>query len=189
MDNKWLLPLVLVVAVASGVLAVLLSSNSLPFKLNQNTKNTPVLSPSPIPQKSVGTAKLLLVPQTLAVDIGSITTADIQMDAQSEEVSAVDIRLSFDPKVVSIKEISPGDFFAGATELDKQIDNKNGNAVYILGTLQARANSGSVATIKLKGIGKGESKIELKESRATSINKDGNVIVEVISGTIKVKEQ
>lgn len=58
---------------------------------------------------------------------------EINIDTKQNKVTAVQLEMSFDPKVLTKIEVKPGTFFSNPLILIKDIDYKNGRISYALG--------------------------------------------------------
>lgn len=90
----------------------------------------------------------LIISPTLIQSPGSL---DVVIDTGSKKATAVQLELSYDPKVLTNIELSPGTFFDNPIELIKTIDADNGRisyAVAISPNGTEKQGKGTVATIK-----------------------------------------
>lgn len=110
------------------------------------------------------------------------STSDVMIDTGSNEVTAVQIELSFDPSQLTDVQVRPGTFFAEPTELIKKIDNENGTVSYALtGALGQKGTKGkgTVAIITFKETGQtGDlAKINFEsKSKVTAMETDQSVL-------------
>jgi hypothetical protein len=72
------------------------------------------------------------------------------IDTDKNEVQAVELEISYDPKALTNISLTPGDFFPNPVVLIKNIEPKNGRITYALGITPAQKSvkgKGSVAII------------------------------------------
>ncbi len=95
---------------------------------------------------------LSMVPNAMSALKGQKNTVSIAIETKSNTVSAVELTLSFDPKVLRVDNAVPGDFFVEPTILLKKIDNTSGKLIYVLGSLKPKKGAGSLASITVTKI-------------------------------------
>jgi hypothetical protein len=95
------------------------------------TKSMPtqVASPSPTPRPKT---QLYLFPNPVLLNKNTAEVSVI-MDAKDNEVTAVQMELSYDPRSLSFISITPSDIFQGEKPMLNIIDKKNGRISYGLG--------------------------------------------------------
>ena len=132
-----------ILTVALIVLAVKMNK---PMNPSQNkTASTP--SPTPVAHTT-----LSFSPNTVALtSIAGTQSLDIMINTNGDPVSGIQLELSFDPKVVSLKTLTQGTFLPNAlTLLPAKIDNTNGTATIIFAKTpaqEAKSGSGLAATL------------------------------------------
>jgi hypothetical protein len=84
-------------------------------------------------QKQVAVIKTTLSALTPVATSANVYTSNITLTTERGKTTAVEIELSYDPKVLSNVDIKPGPFFSNPTILSKKIDAVNGKVSYILG--------------------------------------------------------
>lgn len=107
-----------------------------------------VVAPTPTPAAQTA---LAFSPNPLTIASAS-ATVDVLVDTKINGVTAVQLELSYDPKVITNIDVKPGSFFTNPAELLKTIDAKEGKISYALGILPSDApkkGQGVVATITL----------------------------------------
>lgn len=93
--------------------------------------------------------KLEISPAEATISSGE--TLEVRIVAESQEqLIATDLDLSFDPHVLKITEIKPGNFWSNPTQLTKVLDNSKGSLLYGIATLEPKAGQGIIATIKFE---------------------------------------
>lgn len=136
---------------------ITLTSLLLVLALSQN-KNTQEKAPiiETVSTPSLKQTNLYLSPNSLVV---SSSTGEINVDLSTEEnnVTAVQLEMAYDPKILGGIDIKPGDFFDNPDVLMKTIDQKNGRISYALilpPDSLARKGTGTVAVISFKVLNK-----------------------------------
>lgn len=83
-------------------------------------------------------------------DFGDYGEAGVSINTGENTVTAVQLELSYDPKVLSNVDLRPGSFFTKPTVLLEKIDEENGKITYALGVgvgEKGVKGSGNVAVI------------------------------------------
>lgn len=107
-----------------------------------------------------------------------------------KEVSALDLRLKFDPRLVKVEDVVPLGFFKGAKVLAKNIDNNKGETSFDIGGLPARSGSGNLAQITVTALSPGEAKIGFtQDSRVAAVGQRGNVLSATSDAVIKIEKK
>ena len=167
--NNWFLP-----AIAFGfilLVSFLFIAGSPTTK--PQTKTTSKQTTSSVEKGSVD---LALSPEKLDLKVGVKTTAQININSTAE-VSAVEIHLTFDPKVVTIKDVAPLEFFDNPRILKKEISNEKGEITFAIGGLPEKSGSGQLAQISLTAKGAGVTNLEFSQtSQAAVIGKNTNAL-------------
>jgi flagellar basal body-associated protein FliL len=102
---------------------------------------------APPPLTYAQTMLSLSIPTKLATNSYS---TNVEISSGSNKTTAVQLELSYDPKVLTNVTVAPGTFFTSPVVLLKKIDTVNGRISYALGinpTQKAINGSGTVATI------------------------------------------
>ncbi len=150
---------------------------------------TPVRPPAPAPTKpsavlpyAYTTLKINSSPVIFSSPVSSISaktyTTDVTIDTGNNKVTAVQLELSFDPKLITNVDIKPGSFFVNPTELLKKINNQEGSVSYaIAGGLLTGNRSvkgqGVVATISFEEIGSADETTYIKFLPKTLVTAEG----------------
>jgi len=93
----------------------------------ENTAPTTRIIPAPIPQTKISISPN---PFTASSPSGSL---EINIDTGKNNVTAVQIELSFDPKTLTKVTLTPGGFFENPMVLINDVDYKNGKISYAIG--------------------------------------------------------
>lgn len=116
------------------------------FENKQITKFSPTIPvPTPFAQ-----SVLSIVPATESATPSTVKTYNVLLDSNINTINAVQLELSYDPKVLANVTVKPGSFFPKPLELIKDIDSVNGRISYALGIQpqdKGVQGSGTVAAI------------------------------------------
>lgn len=140
--SKRTLALIIILVVITGVLVALAVTP-------EKKPVTPSIIPTPTPAAQTA---LAFSPNPLTIASPS-ATVDVLVDTQTNPVTAVQLELSYDPKVITSVDVQPGSFFTNPAELLKTIDTKEGKISYALGILPSdnpKKGQGVVATITFR---------------------------------------
>lgn len=153
--TKMILGLVLALIIFSGLYLSMASKSEAPQKTQTGTnQSSPTASPT-------GQTILSMTPNPLVVEkTGSSQMLNVTIQADQEKITAAQIELSYDPKLITNVDIVPGTFFTNPTVLLKEIDSKNGRVSYAIGVPPAgvaKTGSGIIANISFTPIGKNQS--------------------------------
>lgn len=149
-----------------ALIIVLILITSVLIALAVTPEKKPVTPPTaivPTPTPAAQTA-LTFSPNPLTIASPS-ATVDVSIDTQTNPVTAVQLELSYDPKVITSIDVKPGSFFTNPAELLKTIDTKEGKISYALGILPSdnpKKGQGVAATITFR--------TNLKVGQTTQIN-------------------
>lgn len=139
------------------IVVVIIAVVVIPFVIIQSKKGTPSQStqtgtqPSPVP--NVAYSQLSVVPKTISLPAAQGAqpgSAEIQINTQQNNVTAVQIEMQYDPKVLSNVTVEPGTFFTNPLVLKNTIDPVKGTISYWIAIQisgNAQKGTGSVATI------------------------------------------
>ena len=140
-------------ALISGLVLVTVVLFVIALRTNQKGSEGPtpsqaVAQPSPTPD--VAHSVLSLTPNPLTVTAGGRGQVTVNLDTSDNDVTAVQLELSYDPKVLRNVTITPGPLFQGAVVLINKNDPVTGKYTYAFGRTPAQTpvkGVGSVATI------------------------------------------
>lgn len=147
MSRKTLALLVSLLTITVVLLGLALNTSNKKM-LQQNPQNTTVESPTPVvPVESV----LMMDPNPAFATTG-VNTVNVNITTGSNEVSAVQLEVKYDPKVLTNVSIVPGTFFDTPQVLPLGVvDAKNGRvstAIVPASAQGTKVGSGTVAVIK-----------------------------------------
>ena len=117
------------------------------------------------PTPSLVQTVMSLSPNPVEVSSNS-GTVDVNVDTANNNITGVQLELSYDPNVLTNVQVSPASFFDAPSVLINNIDTKNGKisyAIVIPPTGEAKKGVGIVATIKFnikKGATANQTQIE-----------------------------
>jgi general secretion pathway protein D len=113
--------------------------------------------------------RLTLLPARLMLEPGAVFTLEVRA-AANRPLSHLPLTLTFDPAVLAVEHVEPGDYFGGAGEGVVLSDSSRPGTVILgasrLGTVAGVTGEGTVARVSFRALAAGGSKIELKGSRA-----------------------
>jgi hypothetical protein len=143
MPKKTFILILLLVLITLGLLAIAL----LPI-----TKSPTVAKPTPATLAYAQTTLSFSIPVNTNLDNYS---TDVLISTGDNKTTAVQLEISYDPKILTNVDIKPGAFFTSPVVLLKKIDTVNGRISYALGinpNQKAIAGSGTVATISFSTV-------------------------------------
>ena len=124
--------------------------------------------PPPIPAPAPGgQARIIFTPPTMQVTAGSTASVNVQVENASDLFSGSPIRIKYDPAVLRLDEMGPGDLFTrdgGKVTSEKDIRNDTGDATLTVSRLPGAAGvsgTGAIATLKFVAVGKGTTKVSV----------------------------
>jgi len=148
MSKKTLALLVSLLLVTVVLLGLALNSSKNPAT---QTKPLPLIgNPEPT---SVEQTIMSMSPSTIQLGPSGTGTVDVVLTTDVNEVSAVQLELSYDPKVLTGVIVKQGTFFDNPLVLINTNDTKTGRISYALGVSQIQAShkgTGTVATISFR---------------------------------------
>lgn len=122
-----------------------------------------ITPPSEItPAEEAVKINLSLNPSKLTRYAGDEFEVDVLLESE-EKMIGVDLNFVFDVDVLAIKNIKKGEFFAHAQELKKDINNKDGQAFYAVGTITPVSGKGVLVTLLV------EARRDLEQSQEARI--------------------
>lgn len=147
MSKKTLALIISLVVLTAVLLVIALSTKE--QKVANNTPSVPSEQPSPTPPAH---SVLTMTPATLDLSTRAtgIHTVDVAIDSDDNNVTAVQLEIAYDPKVIRNLQVKPGKFFASPTVLLNKNDVKTGRVSYALGISPAQdpeKGTGTVATL------------------------------------------
>ena len=186
--SKRTLGLILILVIVSGVLVS--------FALNPQKPQAPkeeIKIPSPTPTPMAQTL-ISLSPNPLTMATRSATLS-VNIDSKENNLIAVQLELSFDPKMISIADITPSTFFTTPLVLFKKIDAENGRITYAIAVppgVSPKKGKGTVATISLTNnmtVGQKTQITALPKSVASAIGINPSVLKQITGTTIMLSSQ
>lgn len=179
----------ILIASLTGITVVLLSIALLaqqPKPTDTKPYITQTAPPTPTPKIET---LLMLSPNLLTISSQS-GSLQVDIDSGNNDLTAVQLELIYNPKLITIVDVKPGSFFGNSAEiLPKQIDQKAGRITYIAGvqpTQSAVKGKGTVAVITFtSALTAGQSTIIdflANKSQATDANDLKNSVLKTTSG-------
>lgn len=161
------------------VVLLALALRQIPLQQKQPGKQVAAASVAPTPTLSPIQTTLSFLPETLAVSsLASPSAVNVVLDAGGNEITDVQLELTFDPDVLTSITIEPGTFFGINTPLLNAVDQKRGRISFAIGTTPsqtAKKGKGVVARITFLPISRmtTETKISFL-TKTVVLAKDGN---------------
>ncbi|MBI2031963.1 MAG: hypothetical protein HYT08_05095 [Candidatus Levybacteria bacterium] len=116
-------------------------------------------------------------PVSQATSSGSSTySLDVNINTETDKVTAVQLELSFDPKAISNVDVKPGTFFKNPAQLIKRVNAKDGTISYALGINPGEngiQGSGVVAEISYREIGQSGTYTQINFLPKTLVSAEG----------------
>lgn len=141
-------------ALISGLVLVTIVLFVIALRSNQRAGESEVNPTEAVSQVSptpdVAHSVLSLSPNPVTVAAGGQGSVDVLIDTSENDVTAVQLELSYDPEVLSNVQVSTGSLFTGGTELIDENDTETGRYTYAFGITPAQEpveGTGVVATI------------------------------------------
>jgi len=176
--------LIIVLSVVAGVAVFMAVSpkNETPQGASQSFE---LQQPTKAPNVSFTTLSLLPNPLTILTSSASV---DVSIDTQTNKVTAVQLEISYDPKMLTNVAIAPGTFFDNPIVLLKKIDQQKGIITFALAispSQTAKMGTGSVATITFTSNLVTGTKTEIKILPETLVTAEGvsSSVLKSSSGT------
>lgn len=114
--------------------------------------------------------------------------SDVLINTDKDEVSGVQIKISYDPKEITNVDIAPGTFFNSPNVLIKTIDEKTGVITYVLAIKPGDKmvkGEGVVATLSFTRLGTNESYLSfLPQSQVSTTKHNRSVLKTTVSAVI-----
>jgi len=142
-------------ALISGLVLVTVVLFIIALKSNQQSNQTPgTPSPStvmkPSPTISMAHSVLSLSPNPVTVAPGTQGKVDVNIDTADNAVTAVQLEVAYDPKVISNVQVTPGILFQNSITLINKNNPPTGRLTYAFGRTPGQtpvSGTGVVATI------------------------------------------
>jgi len=105
---------------------------------------------------------LSLVSSTNVFRKGKELTLGIVLDSQQKQVWGADLKLSFDPKYLLVKEASAGGYFAKPLVLENLTDQEKGEIAFSIGSLTPGQGKGTIASFVVEPLKEGKTTLGFK---------------------------
>ena len=130
------------IALITGLILLTVLLVGLAVKTSQPSKTTPTPSEDQTaPTVAVeAKTKLFMSPNPVTLT-GNTATIAVKMDSQDNDITAVQMELSYDPKALSFVSITPSDIFSQGVPLLNTVDKKNGRISYAIGLSPEQAKT------------------------------------------------
>lgn len=182
LSNKWLISILSVIVIGAGIYASFLKTSK--YNEPNNIQKTNVQD-KPTKQS----VDLAFANEVTNITKSKQASVELTINSPEDKITAATINLSFDPSVIKIDDIMPGTFFAEASELEKNIDNKNGKATITLtNSLKSAEGKGTLLKVKITGLKNGKSSLTLSTgTQVAALNIKGDVVKSLEDTIIQVQ--
>jgi hypothetical protein len=151
----------------------------------RNSVSTPVKSNPQATNNITTTSTLKIDPVSISLKVGEEKKLSVILDS-SNDVSGVQLVASYDPNVISVKEITAGDFMVEPSILLQEIDNSSGRANFAVGTFKPKSGSGKAVMITVVGKSKGKASLNLTGSKVAVSQHELNDLKETSDSQITI---
>jgi len=129
---------------------------------------------------------LAISPPSVTKTVGDSFVLQITVNTETNSVVAADLDINFNPQVLELTGISPGEFFTSPTEASKTINNTTGNVLYALTSFTAQPGSGNLASVVFNAKGVGTSPISFGSQTGVYASGGENVLQQTSPGTVNI---
>lgn len=157
----------------------------------EDTSTTP---PSPAVEAKT---RLFMTPDPVSLT-NNRATITVKMDSQDNKVTAVQMEVSYDPKVLSFVSITPSSVFAQGVPLLNTVDRRNGRISYAVGLSPQQAKNAltgesDVATLVFTKVGSATASAStpvefLPKSLVSATGISQSVLKETVGTTILLRQ-
>lgn len=183
-----------------GLIVGLLATTAVLLLIALSARQTPQPnqpdSQQPSPTVSVAQTVLSLSPNPASVAANGAGTIDVMINTGENQVSGVQLEISYDPAIISNLTVTPGDFLQNAVNPDANSNNPPGRYTFFYGTLSGGSNgTGRVATIrytKARGVPATVTETEIQLLPQTIVTMPGqynSVLKEATGATVLLTPQ
>lgn len=135
----WLPLSLLVIALILAGSVVTITKNSVPKVSNPATTTETV------------DVKLTLQPALTPVRVNEEAVYNVEVSSQNVNVIGVEAYMTYDPQILAVTALEPGEVLPQAEKLLQNIDHPNGKIAYALGTKQPKFGNGTLFSIRVQG--------------------------------------
>ena len=184
-------------ALISGLVIVTIVLFVIAFNANQQQQGrqqqsipstAPIAQQSPVPTVPAHSV-LSLSPSSLSVAPGQQGKVDVLIDTSDNDVTAVQLELTYDPALVSNVQLTPGAMFENPVVLINSNDLQKGKVTYALGITPNKPTlkgTGSVASVTFtaKGQSGSQTKFDLLPTTLVTARGVASSVLKSSSGTV-----
>jgi hypothetical protein len=166
--------------------AITISGGATPTPTSTAT-GTPAPTPTPTPNAGK-VVNLTMAPATSTVTQGSNFTESLNINTGTDQVSAADLHITFDPTRVAVQSITAGTALPVVLTAGT-FDNTAGTASITLGSQPTTpfTGSGALATVTFRSVGSGSAAIAYAATTQTaSVGKTGNTLNTATGATVTI---
>lgn len=178
-------------ALISGLVLITVVLFVVALRSSEQKSQTDV-TPSPVANQptptSAANSVLSLSPNPVTVASGGTGTVEVLIDTSDNDVTAVQLELSYDPDVVGNVRIVPGPLFANPAVLINKNDQQAGQYTYAFGitpnssTIQGTGNVATI-TFTARGAAGQQSQLTLLPTTLVTARGVASSVLKVSSGT------
>lgn len=99
------------------------------------------------PQAAQGNAEISIKPETQSVSLNQEFQSDVFLDTKDLEVTAIQVKITFDSNTIQLIEVTPGDFLTTVLTTPQNTAN---STFFAIGQNPGKKGSGKLATIRFK---------------------------------------
>jgi len=129
---------------------------------------------------------LAISPPSITKTVGDSFILQITVNTETNSLVAADLDINFNPQVLEVTGISPGEFFTSPTEASKTINNTAGNILYALTSFTAQPGSGNLASVVFNAKGVGTSPLSFGSRTGVYASGGENVLQQTSPGTVNI---
>lgn len=129
---------------------------------------------------------LTISPPSITKTVGDSFALQITVNTETNSLVAADLDINFNPQILEVTGISPGEFFTSPTEASKTINNTTGNILYALTSFTAQPGSGNLASVVFNAKGVGTSPLSFGSRTGVYASGGENVLQQTSPGTVNI---
>jgi hypothetical protein len=172
--------LLIVLSVIVFIFSRLIPSTQKPSETNDVSQ----VAPTKITKHA--TTKLSVDSQNARISAG-IVEVPIEIDTGENAVSAVELHLTYDPKLLTGVLVKPGTFYTNPMIIKKTINTTTGTIEFVLGSMKPQQGSGPLVTISGTTQQKTSITIHIDPmTKAAAVNETGTVLQGTNDGTVQI---
>jgi hypothetical protein len=179
-------PVVLILGVVVAIIIFLLVSSTFPFK----DQLLGSLFPKDI-SKAAGAVDLALVPDAVTIKQGDTFLMDVTIDAKTDQPSAMELEVNFDPAILQATILEPGFFFSRSL-IAPAITSGKATVTLAQDIGVIKTGTGTVATLEFKALQNTTTAsavtINSTNTQVAAIGKTGNQVGNITNSNVTVSQ-